>query len=280
MDENRKKAYRKLLKYLVDSGRAILYHKQEYNLESIGLMGNYCYLMHNLVNTNYQDNWDEFTEVHFWDTFEFLKQKSSHKDRFDNLKKVFSDIIEKEVTPYLLPIYNIIKKSFGVAINQHQYEGLIVFLYDCMSLRNIGKLLSYFIDKHETIITADIDKYYNADKANYNDVKEHLDQNGFAQWVSAFDFQVNNSFVENEILYVEGRFVEGQIIHVNDKIHSIRTTNKIEPANMIVVSIEMYKRQVEFLDIGMTARLGLRTDKTYELKENTILSSELIDGYE
>ena len=280
MEELRKKAYRKLLKHLVDSGRALLYHKQHYNPEYAALMGDFCYLMHNLVNTNYKDDWIGFHEDGFWETFEFLKEKSPYKDRFESLKKDFLNALvnsdEANVPSYLLPVFRIIKKSFGPEINQHQYEGLIVFLYDYMNLRNIGKLLSYFYDKHEVVITADIDKYYNADKSTYDEVKEQLDKNGFIQWSSAFDFQVNNSFIKNGILYVEGRFIEGQLIRIGDNIYTIRTKDKIESVNMKVVSIEMYDRHVEFLGLGMTARLGLEIDKRYKIEENTVLSSENI----
>jgi len=90
MEEIRIKAYRRLLKHLVDAGRGSLYHKKEIDTERANFMGDYCYLMHNLASANHLDNWDDFHEVYFWETYDFLREKSNSKTHFDSIKAVFT----------------------------------------------------------------------------------------------------------------------------------------------------------------------------------------------
>ncbi|WNY84779.1 hypothetical protein NNQ28_10625 [Cronobacter dublinensis] len=91
--------------------------------------------------------------------------------------------LKKEIPKNLMSAYNMVFNGFGDKISQHEYEGLIVLLYEEMSDENLSKLLSYFIDKEPIIIHNDIAKYYKNDKELYMDVKVRLDNNDYANWL-------------------------------------------------------------------------------------------------
>ncbi|EHR8838474.1 hypothetical protein WAC87_004159 [Shigella flexneri] len=91
--------------------------------------------------------------------------------------------IKKEIPKNLMSTYSMVFNGFGEKISQHEYEGLIVFLYDEISDENLSKLLSYFIDKELIIIHNDIAKYYKKDKKLYMDIKVKLNKNGYANWL-------------------------------------------------------------------------------------------------
>ncbi|EOU9537258.1 hypothetical protein ACOJCD_004500 [Cronobacter dublinensis] len=91
--------------------------------------------------------------------------------------------IKKEIPKNLMSTYNMVLNGFGDKISQHEYEGLIVFLYEEMSDENLSKLLSCFIDKEPIIIHNDIAKYYKNDKELYMDVKVRLDNNDYENWL-------------------------------------------------------------------------------------------------
>ncbi|WP_154675900.1 hypothetical protein [Entomohabitans teleogrylli] len=92
-------------------------------------------------------------------------------------------IMKKEVPKNLISTYDMVFNGFGERISQHEYEGLIVFLYDEMSDENLSKLLSYFIDKEQVVINNDIARYYNKDKEIYRDVSIKLEKNGYIAWL-------------------------------------------------------------------------------------------------
>lgn len=91
--------------------------------------------------------------------------------------------IKKEIPKHLISTYDMIFNGFGQRISQHEYEGLIVFLYDEMSDENLSKLLSYFINKEPVVINNDIAKFYKKDKEIYMDVKIKLNENGYINWL-------------------------------------------------------------------------------------------------
>lgn len=90
MDDNRIRAYRFLLYKLCIQARSVLYAKK-IDSKYAKFIGEFADWVHNLALCNYTDDWEKFDEEYFWQTYDYLKNKSKQKHQFEFLKQTFED---------------------------------------------------------------------------------------------------------------------------------------------------------------------------------------------
>lgn len=74
--------------------------------------------------------------------------------------------------------------------------------------------------------------------------------------------------IDENFFSVDGRFIEGNIINVGDIFISLKYNGEIYSVNFIVSDILMYKRSINFIDVGMTGRLLLKGKFHINLKNS------------
>lgn len=71
---------------------------------------------------------------------------------------------------------------------------------------------------------------------------------------------------DNNTFYLDGRFIEGDVITIGDVFTSLVHENKYYDINFTVSKILMYNRLVPFIDIGMTGRIFFHGNFTLDIE--------------
>lgn len=73
---------------------------------------------------------------------------------------------------------------------------------------------------------------------------------------------------DNKTFFVEGRFIEGNVINVGDLFTILAYNGKEYDINFLVSNISMYNKSISFIDVGMTGRIFFNGEFKFDFENN------------